>query len=1387
MHHNAGLHWTELLQKRAAVILGETGIGKTFEFQHQAIRLQQEDKAAFFVPLNQIISRESAQAVLDEQAPRFEAWRRSNDMGYFFLDAVDEARLNGPPSLQTALRAIRDILQPHLQRISFFVSSRVTDWNVPGVKETVEQTLFKPMCDTEASSVAVESTDTDTLEVTSNKTASPIQLEVYCLDPLSEPDAKRYAEAHGAKPVDDFWQAVVEGGYEFMASRPLDLEWMAKQWVAHKNLGTYADLIETAITYRLRETNQNYVDSGAVLSPAQLREGAEQTAAACTFSGRPYVLVTACTLMDSAVDPAEALPDWTPLEHRRLLGTAIFDEETYGRVRFHHRAVREYLAACWVERRLRDGLPLTHALGLFIHAPYGDEVLLKSRRATLCWLASLNAQVRERVIRQFPEMLMFEGDPQCWSTDDVVEAFTGYIRRLETGYRPDWWNWASELRRVARMLPPHLLLESLVQYSKSPGVLYHLLTLVNHGKVTSCADAVFALYRAPDTSDEDRSHVLVTLATIAKPDQRQAIAEDLVSGKLQSNELVAAAVRIVGLPALTVEQLTAIIRRAQLESDIGGGPMVKTLKSDLLPTADFHVLQELLTAILCALPGESVQELKYGFATGQPKNFWMLSVLPDCFLRAVELMPGDGTDASQALVDAALVVEKLHHSVYVNNEDYQSLRAAIEKHPAFRRRIACAIALSEDVRYPATRLTMRGIVHFTRKELDWLLHEAMREDIDPAERQIWYEVTRTIAFSDLHGRRRQQALDALTAGIDAPARADDIQNYRRRLIEYRQEDRNWRREECARKAEWRRQLEASKAQLLQEIAVIRNGSQFNPIKWLFCHAAEQSSARSYTKISLERIERDFGQELAAAFSEGMTKVWRHITVPNPVDYPANRVPWVGLIGLASVNHAFARGLDVQSLLAEDITRAVQLCVWEIGRPELWLDKLVEFWADTVVSALMPWFERELEAAADGEQSLRTVDFVLRASPILQRPFLQRAVELMRDGKIRNEQLQLRLTRALIGAKVPSQEFIAEIASRHLIASANSAQPTFALDWFAVWAEVDFASAWLWLEANMATVCKDNARAAELVEEWLRHAPWSKGLSGTEAEATALASLFTFLSIHAAASQSEPDTHEGPVPLNPIRRVRDSIPRILASMPGMAAHATLQKLAVENAGTLQGEWLQDLGLEHASAEAERHSVVSAAKLPYIGEVYCRDPLTEGDLFEQVVARLQEIREGIEGGPFSDRVLFAPGMDEKKLQLWLAARLSDTPLRRFIPRFKVHREPQVDDDKRTDIEVSSAAGKVCIEVKPVDAHRSYTAKSLTETLREQLVGQYLRGQNSKHGLLVVFRLDTKKWKIPSGPARGDFHQLVEYLAEQAATIVASSIDVEDLRVIGIDCVQ
>ena len=49
-------------------------------------------------------------------------------------------------------------------------------------------------------------------------------------------------------------------------------------------------------------------------------------------------------MLNTLLDPAGVLPDFEAREQRALLARAIFDEATYGRVRFHHRAVREISA-----------------------------------------------------------------------------------------------------------------------------------------------------------------------------------------------------------------------------------------------------------------------------------------------------------------------------------------------------------------------------------------------------------------------------------------------------------------------------------------------------------------------------------------------------------------------------------------------------------------------------------------------------------------------------------------------------------------------------------------------------------------------------------------------------------------------------------------------------------------------------------------------------------------------------------------------------------------------------------------------------------------------------------------------------------------------------------
>jgi len=108
------------------------------------------------------------------------------------------------------------------------------------------------------------------------------------------------------------------------------------------------------------------------------------------------------------------------------------------------------------------------------------------------------------------------------------------------------------------------------------------------------------------------------------------------------------------------------------------------------------------------------------------------------------------------------------------------------------------------------------------------------------------------------------------------------------------------------------------------------------------------------------------------------------------------------------------------------------------------------------------------------------------SPVLQRPFLQRVVQRMLDGMVFGAHLQKRFLHALRETGVASKELIAEMASRQLMAGANTATPLFAVDWFTAWAEIDFAAAWSWLEAHSTAISEDTCTFAGFVAQGLEH-------------------------------------------------------------------------------------------------------------------------------------------------------------------------------------------------------------------------------------------------------------------------------------------------------------
>lgn len=138
-------NWRELHAASLSIVLGEAGIGKTAEFELEVDRLTRQDEAAFFAPLNQLTDTASWVLAMADRQSAYDAWVASDKVGYFFLDAVDEARLRSHADFEKALAVIQQALGPHLARVRIAISSRITDWSIPAVRAAVERRITIPL------------------------------------------------------------------------------------------------------------------------------------------------------------------------------------------------------------------------------------------------------------------------------------------------------------------------------------------------------------------------------------------------------------------------------------------------------------------------------------------------------------------------------------------------------------------------------------------------------------------------------------------------------------------------------------------------------------------------------------------------------------------------------------------------------------------------------------------------------------------------------------------------------------------------------------------------------------------------------------------------------------------------------------------------------------------------------------------------------------------------------------------------------------------------------------------------------------------------------------------------------------------------------------------
>lgn len=1387
---SGGKTWDDIHEKPLAVILGEAGIGKTIEFELEVHRLRTADQFAFFLPLNLLVDDQSWDVALSADASSYASWLATDRNGYFFLDAVDEARLKSHADFQRALAFALRALKPNLTRVRVAISSRITDWSVPAVRLAVNFYLGRPI----EHAIAAATTETLTAPVPilpTTEAPEPAEAErveplVVELDPLSESEARRCAESFGVTDTAAFWSAVASGDYEFMATRPLDLRWMTVLWKERGTLGRYLELIEANVGSRLKEFNPNYVVSGNVLSPEQLLVGATELAAAAEFGSCPYFsLNPAASAQLNEIAPETVLPTWRPDEILRLLATAVFDEASFCRVKFHHRSVREYLAAQWVNNQLTVGVPLLRLKRLFAGSPFGEPVLIPSRRACLSWLAAINVEAREWVVRDFPEILLFEGDPQSWDELSVNKAFSAYIEAAKISLQANWFNSASEYLRVGRALSPGKVAAAIATTSSAARVRSLCFQLAKHSKLADCARPAFDVYRNPVVEVGERRQALDALEVIATPEQRNEVLADLTAGTLRSNELIACALTVADWTSLDTSDLAKVFASSQSEADYGAGPMVRKIKFDILPTTTAASAHLMVTAVMAAMPRPEAGKRFTRFPEAdRPERAWLLDILPDCFERLLNLYPGAYDQYQETCLKVAERLDAQRDSGFTDRDQIARLQKAIARHSELRWKIALAIAQSVDVSGSTNRLTWGApcLVSFGAEDLAELTLRANDTAAPKAAREIWFSVAAKVTLNYLRRRARTTAFNHLLAGSDFAERATQIGALYCRLRAGANQMREYEVGELERRRQATEDFAGFKAKLTGSLESIRSGSSFGLLCELLNYSFNVSGRHNFSPVDFGVIASGLGEDISRAFQDGLVAYWPTVVPPDPSQYSGGRLPWLALVALAGAYRSLIDQSVIPSLNSDHVEKAAQLAVWELQTPPPWFAPLARAHQSKVQSALGAWILAEAQADSPGNGVRGALETALRCPADVRARLIAPVATLVTAGQVINRETLWSLIDVLREDGQLVTADIGALCQGKLATSIGTDGCMTDTHWLRVWFENDAPSAWAWFQQHLRLQTDDLMPTVTAFASAIGDLKWLKAPVDQQT-ADILFAIHALVGAHPPPNGSEAEADESSRNFDhPTRRLRGAIPNLLVSVRGPVGNLALRALEAKSTDPQELSWLRSQLTAHAALDAAQYSSLSAADLRSVNSPFLTEPKSETQLYEQVVARLDEIREGIENGPFSERVLFSASMPEKHLQLWLAAKFRDTK----NCRFTAHREEEVDDDNKTDIQLSASTFNVCVEIKPVDGSRNYSANSLVDTLKTQIVEKYLKGYNSSRGILVLMQLDNKRWDIPNGARGQEFSELLKYLAVQAQSIKNASAGVSELSVVGIRCI-
>ena len=194
-----------------------------------------------------------------------------------------------------------------------------------------------------------------------------------------------------------------------------------------------------------------------------------------------------------------------------LLERPLFGFASYGRVRFHHRSVFEFLAAKRLEALIASGVSIKSVMRLLLtETAQGVRTVRPSMRPVAAWLALWRDTIFDDIVRLDPAIVLDHGDPQSLRPEQRVRALEAYVGRFGHG---GWRGLSTPSVQVHRFASEEL--EGSVKRTvgfriENPEVRELLLQMVGAGNLIGCAEIAYgAAMRGQERSAS--VHLLSTL------------------------------------------------------------------------------------------------------------------------------------------------------------------------------------------------------------------------------------------------------------------------------------------------------------------------------------------------------------------------------------------------------------------------------------------------------------------------------------------------------------------------------------------------------------------------------------------------------------------------------------------------------------------------------------------------------------------------------------------------------------------------------------------------------------------------------------------------------------------------------------------------------------